>query len=146
MTSDLMDRLRAFQSQARCQPRGDQAQSGNKSSCEKFQSQARCQPRGDSEEGGFLAGDRGVSISSEMPAPWRHKSRYRHRCTIICFNLKRDASPVATLDVLLVYLLVLVVSISSEMPAPWRLLFIHVNYHKILSFNLKRDASPVATR
>src|SRR6266702_1282983 len=38
----------------------------------------------------------------------------------LCFNLKRDASPVATWDWKKQGLKLTKVSISSEMPAPWR--------------------------
>src|SRR6266568_5852573 len=63
---------------------------------EMFQSQARCQPRGD------------------MAA------RNARSAILISFNLKRDASPVATRRARLYTLAALTVSISSEMQAPWR--------------------------
>jgi len=45
-----------FQSQARCQPRGDLVEEGESDlDTTKFQSQARCQPRGDTlQEAGVL--------------------------------------------------------------------------------------------
>src|SRR6266702_3060645 len=61
-----------------------------------FQSQARCQPRGDLSGIGERIGGKNVSISSEMPAPWRR--------------------PVTLSG----YASLRMVSISSEMPAPWR--------------------------
>src|SRR6266702_4471162 len=61
-----------------------------------FQSQARCKPRGDHMSTAELAQKCYVSISSEMPAPWRQQLREVLRRDTLCFNLKRDASPVAT--------------------------------------------------
>ncbi len=135
-----------FQSQARCQPRGDQYQ-GYPGSFEQvvsissempapwrlqrvsqfmkelgvFQSQARCQPRGDLVVSSALTHFQIVSISSEMPAPWRRPIKGERHV--------RD----------------FFVSISSEMPAPWRLAYAMIAGIAIQSFNLKRDASPVAT-
>src|SRR6266571_7781421 len=64
--------------------------------CTRFQSQARCQPRGDFDTSSTMKEEEEVSISSEMPAPWRQV--YLYPCVLVklCFNLKRDASPVAT--------------------------------------------------
>src|SRR6266568_907293 len=64
-----------------------------------FQSQARCQPRGDSDMIGGQRSLQSVSISSEMPAPWRHGHNSAHPSRLPCFNLKRDASPVATTSI-----------------------------------------------
>src|SRR6266700_901711 len=65
-----------FQSQARCQPRGDKrGYDWKRKGIDMFQSQARCQPRGDVEK----------ALSC--------------LCLLWCFNLKRDASPVATLEI-----------------------------------------------
>src|SRR6266568_9032852 len=63
-----------------------------------FQSQARCQPRGDGDLFGKPGGSRSsaVSISSEMPAPWRPEATTNTIEFTTGFNLKRDASPVAT--------------------------------------------------
>src|SRR6266568_3163813 len=85
-----------FQSQARCQPRGDLQMQGLQvlemisfnlkrdaspvATSERgvhcvrtdwFQSQARCQPRGDYKNTLDECQLHRVSISSEMPAPWR---------------------------------------------------------------------------
>ncbi len=64
-----------------------------------FQSQARCQPRGDHMSTEELAQKCYVSISSEMPAPWRRVPRLSIAIASMCFNLKRDASPVATYNI-----------------------------------------------
>jgi len=85
-----------------------------------FQSQARCQPRGDLSGIGARIGGNNVSISSEMPAPWRLWIRQAMIPRSLSFNLKRDASPVAT---------------TRE----------RMKSSRAKGFNLKRDASPVAT-
>ena len=58
--------------------------------------QARCQAPGDSLLAQRHTLSKHVSISSEMPGPWR-RIRVPLLCTYHqCFNLKRDARPLAT--------------------------------------------------
>ena len=60
-----------FQSQARCQAPGDADMRLRISANILFQSQARCQAPGDMPD--LAVGMHRVSISSEMPGPWRRK-------------------------------------------------------------------------
>src|SRR6266571_4276386 len=159
-----------FQSQARCQPRGDPVPAYRSKKERAFQSQARCQPRGDCVYCCVTLSRQRVSISSEMPAPWRLQALVCRGSLVRSFNLKRDASPVATWRWCSRSSRLRDVSISSEMPAPWR----HgcqerqerdidkfqsqarcqprgdascssLYPGRFNGFNLKRDASPVAT-
>ena len=106
-----------FQSQARCQAPGDSAVAVQYR-LPVFQSQARCQAPGDARSCIAITTSFHVSISSEMPGPWR-----RMKIWACC-----DMS----------------VSISSEMPGPWRRRA-SLHHRNEESFNLKRDARPLAT-
>ena len=69
-----MQRYAQFQSQARCQAPGDHdAEHRVDVAIEEFQSQARCQAPGDVGIGRLVTLDIEVSISSEMPGPWRRR-------------------------------------------------------------------------
>src|SRR6266702_473877 len=86
-----------------------------------------------------------VSISSEMPAPWRPLRQLRYHRLRVCFNLKRDASPVATWTQLgSSFALALFQSQARCQP---RGDDEHLGrcQRGAQRFNLKRDASPVAT-
>src|SRR6266699_656885 len=85
-----------------------------------FQSQTRCQAPGDLLSGNCLFLLRGISISDEMPGPWR-------------LNLP----PLATGEQ--------GISISDEMPGPWRRLAVPQELSAFADFNLRRDASPLAS-
>src|SRR6266516_4535422 len=85
-----------------------------------------------------------VSISTEMPGPWRPGPSPMHRQICWCFNLNRDARPLATEKKIVQHWEThkfqsqprcqapgdeeknkserekLIVSISTEMPGPWR--------------------------
>src|SRR6266702_473879 len=87
-----------FQSQARCQPRGDTTTFHIYSALVAFQSEARCQPRGDYDLLFWRLSSITVSTSSEMPAQWGPCNQMGTPSCIHRFNLKRDASPVATLS------------------------------------------------
>src|SRR6266571_1980704 len=114
-------------------------------SLDMFQSQARCQPRGDKLPQTVRLSWDEVSISSEMPAPWRLIPVTAPPGATRGFNLKRDASPVATSHIDYLLNVYSDVSISSEMPAPWRRGEELSFNDAFRGFNLKRDASPVAT-
>ena len=88
--------IAGFQSQMRCQPPGDAPAEQADGRTDKFQSQMRCQPPGDPIRSPYSAPEDPVSISDEMPAPWRPLLK------------SGVAGPGVT------------VSISDEMPAPWR--------------------------
>ncbi len=63
-----------------------------------FQSQARCQAPGDApfvQRGPFKYI---ISISGEMPGPWRPEARALIEEMESNFNLRRDARPLATLS------------------------------------------------
>src|SRR5947209_186291 len=62
-----------------------------------------------------------VSISDEMPGPWRQEHRR--------YIQRRQGR----------------VSISDEMPGPWRLCRPLAEWAGLESFNLRRDARPLAT-
>ena len=86
-----------------------------------FQSQTRCQAPGDSLAALSACRIGLVSISDEMPGPWR---------------LRRECG-----NFIAIY-----VSISDEMPGPWRLEDWKVIGGLRPGFNLRRDARPLATK
>src|SRR6266566_4503118 len=65
---------------------------------EQFQSQTRCQAPGDLSSLSFSWARVSISISDEMPGPWRQDKPPMMEETIIDFNLRRDARPLATLN------------------------------------------------
>src|SRR6266487_5051591 len=67
-----------------------------KSMLKLFQSQPRCQAPGDKYYGAWLIKILRVSISTEMPGPWRPSVRGSSHPMLVCFNLNRDARPLAT--------------------------------------------------
>ena len=78
-----------FQSQMRCQPPGDAANgSAETSRFYWFQSQMRCQPPGDLPHCAALPGSVLVSISDEMPAPWRRQATLPMPAARTSFNLR----------------------------------------------------------
>ncbi len=85
-----------------------------------FQSQPRCQAPGDGFFLCLLPLFFCVSISTEMPGPWRPVSPGIAYTKFISFNLNRDARPLATRSVSVSWYPSFVVSISTEMPGPWR--------------------------
>src|SRR6266496_1517927 len=86
-----------------------------------------------------------VSISTEMPGPWRPIVWLARRSSMESFNLNRDARPLATRSEMSSRLNGIVVSISTEMPGPWRLAAINILARLEDGFNLNRDARPLAT-
>src|SRR6266513_1750704 len=62
----------------------------------KFQSQTRCQAPGDSPSPFALKISLFISISDEMPGPWRLPAHEYWMCIDRNFNLRRDARPLAT--------------------------------------------------
>src|SRR6266496_3350008 len=62
-----------------------------------------------------------VSISTEMPGPWRRTYQCTSHCKSWSFNLNRDARPLATEE------------------------FILIMFPTMKCFNLNRDARPLAT-
>ena len=159
-----------FQSQTRRQPCGDQNITMPRTITTWFQSQTRRQPCGDGQvrRAGQLF--QSVSISNETPALWRRPRAGCRTASILvsisnetpalwrpidgkvvqdgraCFNLKRDASPVATSSVWSQQGAASGVAMSNETPALWRLSITVRSLPVYLRFNLKRDASPVATQ
>src|SRR6266496_2271708 len=134
-----------------------------------FQSQPRCQAPGDTPWKPVSTPITYVSISTEMPGPWRLTALLPEHRFFQGFNLNRDARPLATNMISQQFGFFLVVSISTEMPGPWRQL-IHTpgsqaspvsistempgpwrrrahtrRAHLHTSFNLNRDARPLAT-
>src|SRR5207247_1107805 len=85
-----------------------------------FQSQQRCQAPGDTPAAYRAIRKRHVSISTEMPGPWRLGRILPLYRWWIGFNLNRDARPLATL-----FLLIVSIGLGG--------------------FNLNRDARPLAT-
>src|SRR6266487_3766340 len=86
----------------------------------RFQSRPRCQAPGDGQPLQGSLTFSGVSISTEMPGPWRLAWDYRPK-------------PGEQ------------VSISTEMPGPWRRSGVTCVQFPDESFNLDRDARPLAT-
>src|SRR6266699_2555174 len=109
-----------FQSQARCKAPGDFASAAIVSVELTFQSQARCQAPGDVQHRPTPPGIGRISISGEMPGPWRHASAFPQVAVTRDFNLRRDARPLAT-----------------SRP--------YTSDPLISYFNLRRDARPLAT-
>src|SRR5205823_5894058 len=85
-----------------------------------FQSQARSQSSGDVTLTGDSLQGEAVSISGEKPVLWRRRTWIRRTYPAGSFNLRREASPLAT-------------------PLPFR------EARRRQSFNLRREASPLAT-
>src|SRR6266496_3393537 len=109
-----------FQSQPRCQAPGDTITFLYKSNVCWFQSQPRCQAPGDSSIRSLPTLFAAVSISTEMPGPWRLGYYSSHMASFTGFNLNRDARPLATNTKVL---------LRSHLQC----------------FNLNRDARPLAT-
>src|SRR2546428_11337813 len=61
-----------------------------------FQSQPRCQAPGDVYDVCFREPASSISISTEMPGPWRRAKAAISAPSVILFNLNRDPSPFAT--------------------------------------------------
>src|SRR5438046_1328257 len=61
-----------------------------------FQSQPRCQAPGDKFPNRSIETEMLVSISTEMPGPWRLRYLQRVHHARLRFNLNRDARPLAT--------------------------------------------------
>src|SRR6266487_2820804 len=85
-----------FQSQPRCQAPGDEYKGFVTVAFAVFQSQPRCQAPGDLPYLTLLYHRDNVSISTEMPGPWRLHSGIRCPTYQRSFNLNRDARPLAT--------------------------------------------------
>ncbi len=85
-----------------------------------FQSQPRCQAPGDIARIYRWYCVRYVSISTEMPGPWRRSALQLIQMLFLGFNLNRDARPLATGKDGLQGISINYVSISTEMPGPWR--------------------------
>src|SRR5437016_3365534 len=86
-----------------------------------------------------------ISISDEMPGPWR-----RVLCLLLSlphsnFNLRRDARPLAAQRQRSRPRIRLSISISDEMPGPWRHIVLCLFMGVTMYFNLRRDARPLAT-
>ncbi len=133
-----------FQSQARSQPSGDEMLPDDSTPIiDGFQSQARSQPSGDMTNTLRTIRNRVVSISSEKPTLWRQHMPDVLRPEVLGFNLKREANPLATGDLLHsisalakfqsqarsqpsgdlnddCFSSLIAVSISSEKPTLWR--------------------------
>src|SRR6266496_4294910 len=87
----------------------------------------------------------GVSISTEMPGPWRPLLFFLMSTQTVGFNLNRDARPLATHATGTTIDHERQVSISTEMPGPWRLGLTKTEAYPSSCFNLNRDARPLAT-
>src|SRR6266852_1606556 len=110
-----------------------------------FQSQARSQSTGDQAELFQVQALPEVSISGEKPIHWRLRAGILSFQGNLCFNLRREANPLATsgsnLDCA-TYILFQSQArsqstgdASQSPPAP----------HQLASFNLRREANPLAT-
>src|SRR6266567_2975946 len=87
-----------------------------------------------------------ISISDEMPGPWRQKSDVSSHLRLEYFNLRRYARPLATSSRARDVKASHIISISDEMPGPWRLQCLAIPIQEFIHFNLRRDARPLATR
>ncbi len=92
-----------FQSQPRCQAPGDSRGSTASTLPSEFQSQPRCQAPGDGDHWSRLLTPSYVSISTEMPGPWRPSMLCIRAVVTIGFNLNRDARPLATQSLVIEY-------------------------------------------
>src|SRR6266487_1491402 len=88
--------LTMFQSQPRCQAPGDCGGMKEKDKRSTFQSQPRCQAPGDYNLPHRQGQPQPVSISTEMPGPWRRSVLQLIQMLFLGFNLNRDARPLAT--------------------------------------------------
>src|SRR6266568_2913686 len=86
-----------------------------------------------------------VSISSEMPAPWRPCKHSLYQLNCLCFNLKRDASPVATYAALRTGEIKVLFQSQARCQPRGDVMSVVSRKKEGSCFNLKRDASPVAT-
>ncbi len=110
-----------------------------------------------------------VSISGEKPIPWRLVQAYRcvleqecfnlrreanplatlTGCSVLywncCFNLRREANPLATYPFFTHSISGIRVSISGEKPIPWRRDDSSRLQPRFICFNLRREANPLAT-
>src|SRR6266699_3258574 len=109
-----------FQSQTRCQALGSLSPARIELIVPLFQSQTRCQAPGDHEHDRYAEHDHKISISDEMPGPWRPQHPFAGCLCARYFNLRRDARPLAT-------------TIVNSVATPF------------MDFNLRRDARPLAT-
>jgi len=85
-----------------------------------FQSQMRCQAPGDQ---AILVNSRfivRVSISDEMPGPWRLDCHIVRQCGVCLFQSQMRCQAPGDVPVLVTSTATGVVSISDEMPGPWR--------------------------
>ncbi len=110
-----------------------------------FQSQARSQSPGDKVVIPPFLIMLFVSISGEKPIPWRLNLMQFGNQSQECFNLRREANPLATAQVAGLTSGAGVVSISGEKPIPWRPRFLNLMAALCASFNLRREANPLAT-
>src|SRR6266496_6761516 len=74
-----------------------------------------------------------------MPGPWRRRVYILLARCFRCFNLNRDARPLATSWNVQVSQPDLYVSISTEMPGPWRLQCDREPVALVACFNLNRE-------
>src|SRR5207248_2128616 len=87
-----------------------------------------------------------LSISDEMPGPWRHRRHADLKGALRDFNLRRDARPLAT--VLFSVLLARQGEFQSQTrcQAPGDLTTEGPTGSMVQPFNLRRDARPLATQ
>ncbi len=110
-----------FQSQPRCQAPGDLVLFFRRMTIPLFQSQPRCQAPGD-------PGARALPVTTSICFNLNRDARplatsiyYPSPARQVSFNLNRDARPLATNTFHGSAILPFTVSISTEMPGPWRL-------------------------
>jgi len=88
----------------------------------------------------------GVSISDEKPSPWRRHKHTRGKERGRCFNLRREAIPLATIKTDTEELLQQKFQSQTRSHPPGDLLMLLLRGMNNGSFNLRREAIPLATR
>src|SRR6266700_2650030 len=109
----------------------------------KFQSQTRSQSPGDFEWSISVPFPIGVSIADAKPIPWRHAELQTWLSEQPSFNRRREANPLATVNISTMKRAYLKVSIADAKPIPWRLLFRRGCHMLFNSFNRRREANPL---
>src|SRR6266699_2695794 len=111
----------------------------------KFQSQTRCQAPGDSPSPFALKISLFISISDEMPGPWRPGWQGYLRCNGWEFQSQTRCQAPGDYQHPNTGCVLTGISISDEMPGPWRLAVAFNLWMLTTNFNLRRDARPLAT-
>ena len=133
-----------FQSQTRCQPPGDDAQLGRRdSTVSEFQSQTRCQPPGDHHKAVVSAGNLSFNLRRDASPLATSVVKSDGQSAHLSFNLRRDASPLTTL--LIRYAEQVELGFNLRRDASPLTTSSHVQQPPAFGFNLRRDASPLTT-